>query len=258
MLANVVARQIACVGFLQKAKTGIVSQAEIHLAIASVDRNHLGGAMLQHAVAESAGRGADVKAHFAVEIDLPVLQSFFKFQAASADITEIVAKQSEGAAESMDAPAFSIFCSLTRTFPARMSACARSREGVRPRSTSNLSRRVFNGPLDNHSPQIRNLDLESASTVSIRRDAVSTPYSADCRSDSLTKGYKGKTGLFHKLFHECVENFSRGCRNQYLITSKRVPGHKKSRPCAGGLQNRIAESEKNAAENYPATSSSVF
>src|ERR1035441_10688234 len=112
------------------------------------------------------------------------------------------------AVESMDAPALSTFCSLTRTFPASMSACARSRDGVRPRSTSNLSRRVFNGPLDLHSPWITKVGSVSSgvSKHPIRRDAVSTPDSADCRSDSLTEGYRSKTLLFHKLFHGDVEN----------------------------------------------------
>jgi len=42
---------------------------------------------------------------------------------------------------------------------------------------------------------------------SVGRDAASTYYSADCRSDSLTEGYKNKFPLFHKLFLSDVENF---------------------------------------------------
>src|SRR5579859_659366 len=41
------------------------------------------------------------------------------------------------------APAFSTFCSFTRTRPASTSACARSREGAMPRSTRSLSIRTF-------------------------------------------------------------------------------------------------------------------
>src|SRR3954471_6675814 len=40
---------------------------------------------------------------------------------------------------SIGAPAFSIFCSLTSTLPARISACARSRDAARPRFTRSLS-----------------------------------------------------------------------------------------------------------------------
>src|SRR5712692_2660178 len=40
-------------------------------------------------------------------------------------------------------PGFTIFCPFTRTCPASSIACARSREGARPRSTSNTSRRAF-------------------------------------------------------------------------------------------------------------------
>src|SRR5580704_18797657 len=40
-------------------------------------------------------------------------------------------------------PGLSIRLPFTRTFPARSIACARSRDGARPRSTSRTSRRVF-------------------------------------------------------------------------------------------------------------------
>src|SRR5579871_4995353 len=43
----------------------------------------------------------------------------------------------------MEAPGLSIFCSLTSTRPARMSARARSRLGTSPRSTSRTSIRDF-------------------------------------------------------------------------------------------------------------------
>ncbi len=66
MLANVIAGQISGIGFLQKPEAGIVAQFEIHLAITGIDRNHFRGAMLQHAVAESPGRRADIKTNLAL------------------------------------------------------------------------------------------------------------------------------------------------------------------------------------------------
>src|SRR5690349_18820429 len=47
------------------------------------------------------------------------------------------------ASEATDVPGLSIFSSLTITRPARISACARSRDGTRPRSSSNLSSLSF-------------------------------------------------------------------------------------------------------------------
>ena len=73
--------------------------------------------MLQHAVAKAAGRCANIKTHFAAEIDPPVLQSFFEFQPSSADITEVVAKQSEGSSRVDGRTGFFDFLLIDQNFP---------------------------------------------------------------------------------------------------------------------------------------------
>ena len=87
--------EIAGVGFLQKPNAWIVAQAEIHLAISGIHGNHLGGAVLQHAVAEAPGGSADVETDFAMKIDLPVLERLLQLEPASADVAEIFAQQSQ-------------------------------------------------------------------------------------------------------------------------------------------------------------------
>src|ERR1035438_2046729 len=111
----------------------MVPQAEIHLAITGVDRNHLRGAMLQHAVAESAGGGADVKTHLTVEIDPPVLQSFLKFEAAPADVTQIVAEQAKRRGGVDGSPGFVNLLLVDQSFAgeiARWRAFARGRQAT--------------------------------------------------------------------------------------------------------------------------------
>src|SRR5207249_1692971 len=52
----------------------------------------------------------------------------------------------------MAVPDFSSFCPSTSTLPARMRACARSREETSPRSTNNLSRRILSVLLATYIP----------------------------------------------------------------------------------------------------------
>src|SRR6266446_6782150 len=98
MLTHALAPQIPGVGLLQKPNARIVAQPEIHLAITGVDRIYSSGAALQHAVAEASGGSADVKTDFAMETDLPVLESLLQLEPATADIAKILAQQSQGRA----------------------------------------------------------------------------------------------------------------------------------------------------------------
>jgi hypothetical protein len=66
------------------------------LAPASVDGEDAGGAVLQHAVGEAPGAGTDVDAREAGEVDGPVAKGFFELEAAAADVTEIVAEETDG------------------------------------------------------------------------------------------------------------------------------------------------------------------
>ena len=51
--------------------------------------------MLQQAIGEAAGRGADIKANLAPHIHLPVFQCSFELQPASADILQVLAQQAK-------------------------------------------------------------------------------------------------------------------------------------------------------------------
>ncbi len=103
-------------------------------------------AALQEAISEAPGRRADVDADAALDGDAPVIEGALEFEAAAANVFEqIFAEEPDAGSASAGtvAPGLSIFCSLTSTRPARMSACARSRLGTRPRSTSRTSMRVL-------------------------------------------------------------------------------------------------------------------
>jgi len=68
------------------------------------------------------------------------------------------------------------------------------------------------------------------------RDAASTPCSAECKSDSLTGGYKSKFPLFHKHFLSGVENFAGAAGNRAIVTSKVDRNHKKAIPFEDGFR----------------------
>ena len=136
--------QITGVGFFQKSNARILAQLEIHLPVARVDRDHRRRAVLQQTIGESSGRGANIEANLAPYIDVPMLKRALQLQSAAADILQIFAQQpNRGVRIATWAPALSIFCSLTKTFPARIRACARSREAASPRSTRSLSSLSF-------------------------------------------------------------------------------------------------------------------
>src|SRR4029077_2224190 len=97
-LADIAGREIAGVSFLQKPNARIISQPEIHLTIAGVDGNYSGGAVLQHAVAEASSGSADIETNFAMEIDVPVLESLLQLEPATADVAKILAQQAQGRA----------------------------------------------------------------------------------------------------------------------------------------------------------------
>ncbi len=83
----------AGVGAFAEGDAGIVAEFLSDLAVASVDREHSGGAALQHAVGEAAGGGADVDAREAGEIDGPVGEGALELEAAAADVFEIGAEE---------------------------------------------------------------------------------------------------------------------------------------------------------------------
>ena len=88
-------RQIAGVGFLQQLDAGILSQLECDLAVTGVYGDDAGGAMLQQAVGEASGGGSDVEANFSGDVDFPVRECVFQFQAAAAYVFQVFAKEAD-------------------------------------------------------------------------------------------------------------------------------------------------------------------
>jgi hypothetical protein len=86
----------AGVGALHEGDAGIVAEGLGDLAVAGVDGEDAGSAVLEHAVGESAGGGADVEAETVAEVDAPMGESGFKLESAAADVTEVGAEEADG------------------------------------------------------------------------------------------------------------------------------------------------------------------
>ena len=119
--------------------TAIVgAQALVQLPVADVERDHVRGAVLQQAVGEAAGRGADVEAVEARDGDGERFERVLELLAAAGDVARRPLDRELGALVDL-LPAFA--CPGTR--PASTSACACARDSARPRSTSRTSSRFF-------------------------------------------------------------------------------------------------------------------
>lgn len=86
----------AGVGAFHEGDARIVAQSLGDLAVAGVDGEDARGAVLEHAVGESAGGSADVKAETVAEIDVPVGESGFKLEAATADVAQVSTEKADG------------------------------------------------------------------------------------------------------------------------------------------------------------------
>jgi len=86
----------AGVGAFEEGDAGVGAERVVDLAVAGVDGEDAGGAMLQHAVREAAGGGADVCAGEAGDGDSPGVEGVVEFEAAAADVLEVVAQHADG------------------------------------------------------------------------------------------------------------------------------------------------------------------
>lgn len=75
--SDLFAREIAGIGFFQQSHAGVLAQAVINLAVTRIYGDDASCAVLKQAVGETTGRGADIKADFACDVDGPVLDSSF-------------------------------------------------------------------------------------------------------------------------------------------------------------------------------------
>ena len=86
----------AGVGAFAQGDAGIVAELLGDLTVAGVDGKDGDGAVLEHAVGEASGGGADVDAGEAGERDGPVGDGVLEFEAAAADVFEIGTEQADG------------------------------------------------------------------------------------------------------------------------------------------------------------------
>ena len=85
----------AGVGALHEGDAGVAAERVGDLAVAGVDGKDAGRAVLEEAVGEASGGGADVQAGEVLDGDRPVGEGAFELQAAAADVAEVVAEQAE-------------------------------------------------------------------------------------------------------------------------------------------------------------------
>ena len=85
----------AGVGSLEEGDAGIGAELVVDLAVAGVDGEDGGGAVLEHAVGEAAGGGSDVGAGEAGDGDGPGGEGGFELEAAAGDVAEVVAEEAD-------------------------------------------------------------------------------------------------------------------------------------------------------------------
>ena len=88
--------QEAGVGALEEGDAGVGAELVVDLAVAGVDGEDGGGAVLKHAVGKAAGGGADVGAGEAFYGDFPGGEGGFELEAAAGDVARIVAGEADG------------------------------------------------------------------------------------------------------------------------------------------------------------------
>ena len=136
----------ARVGAFHEADAGIVTELHGDLAEAGIDGGDVGGAALQKAVREAAGRCADVEAGAAGDVDLPVIESGGKLEAATADERQIFARAGGCAASAAtDGPGLVDLLFVHQDAAGENQGAGALAAGDKSRSTSRRSRRVLAG-----------------------------------------------------------------------------------------------------------------
>jgi hypothetical protein len=85
----------ASVGAFEEGDAGVGAELVVDLAVAGVDGQYGGGAVLEEAVGEAAGGGADVGAGEGLDGDGPGGEGGFEFEAAAGDVAEVVAEEAD-------------------------------------------------------------------------------------------------------------------------------------------------------------------
>ena len=124
------------------ATRGSARRPLVELVAADVDGDDRGGARLEQAVGEPAGRGAGVERAPPGDVDVEAVEGGGELLAAPADVAGAGADDGDGVARADHVRAGLVAgAPSTVTRPASMAARASSRCGTRPRRTSSASRR---------------------------------------------------------------------------------------------------------------------
>lgn len=83
--------EVADVDAFEDGDAGVLAEFPRELAVADVDSVNPGGAVLQEAVGETAGGGADVDGDLAGDVERPGFEGGFEFGAAAADVALFIA-----------------------------------------------------------------------------------------------------------------------------------------------------------------------
>ena len=119
-LCQHVQRDIADVGALHVDDALVGAQAPCQLTVADVHCIDLDRAVLQHTIGKAAGGRTNVHTDLAVRRQRKALHCLFQFEAAAADIADVMAAHLDLGSSFIISPALSTFCSLTKTTPAMM------------------------------------------------------------------------------------------------------------------------------------------
>ena len=85
----------AGVGAFEEGDAGVGAELVVDLAVAGVDGEDGGGAVLEHAVGEAAGGGSDVGAGEAFDGEVPGGESGFELEASAGDVAEVAAEHAD-------------------------------------------------------------------------------------------------------------------------------------------------------------------
>ena len=123
----------------------VLAQPPVELAVGDVERDHPGGAALQQAVGEAAGRGADVEAVEPGDVDAERVERVVELEPAARDEARPLVDDQGRASGSTSWLGRSATgpSSPTRTSPARTAPAAAERDGKSPRSAKTASIRAF-------------------------------------------------------------------------------------------------------------------
>lgn len=93
---QVTGRELAGVRALHERDARVAAELFGDLAVAGIDGEHARGPVLEHAIGEASRRCTHVQTELAVEINAPVAQRGFEFEAAATYVAQVVTQETDG------------------------------------------------------------------------------------------------------------------------------------------------------------------